>query len=130
VDVDEIADAIQSPEAAASAQHVSDAAVTLVKNEGGIVPLTPSAPVCAILAVEQHTSVSGQRFRQEFARRAPGAKIWFVDGSMPEAELEASMPAAGSCQAIVVAAFISAAAEKGSVALPGDLAAFLQKLTE
>jgi beta-N-acetylhexosaminidase len=130
VDLDEIADVIQSPEAAASAQHVSDAAVTLVKNDLGIVPLAAANSACVVLAVERHNSVSGQRFQTEFARRAPQARIIFVDGTMPQAELEAALPAAGSCSSMVVAAFISVAAEKGSVALPGDLGPFIQKLTE
>lgn len=83
-----------------------------------------------VLAVERHTSVSGQRFQQEFARRAHGARIFFVDGTMPQKELEAAAGETSTCSAIVVAAFISVAAEKGSVALPGDLAPFIQKLSE
>lgn len=130
VDLDAIADVIQSPEAAASAQRASDGAVTLLKNDGSLVPLSSPNSDCVILAVEQHTSVSGQRFRQDFARRAPQSRIWFVDGTMPEAELEASLPPAGSCSTVIFAAFVSVAAEKGSVALPGSLATFLQKLTE
>ena len=129
VDVETVADVLQSNEAAASAQHVSDEAVTLVKNDGAMVPLPSPDQSCLILAVERHTSVSGQRFQQDFARRARHARIFFVDGTMPLPELQAAAGDTTTCSAIVVAAFISVAAEKGTVALPGDLAPFIQKLT-
>jgi beta-N-acetylhexosaminidase len=129
VDVETVADVLQSAEAATSAQHVSDEAVTLVKN-AAMVPLPSPDQSCVILAVERHTSVSGQRFEQEFARRARHARIFFVDGTMPLPELQAAAGDTSMCSAIIVAAFISVAAEKGTVALPGDLAPFIQKLTD
>jgi beta-N-acetylhexosaminidase len=129
-DVDLLADVLQSTEAAESAQRVSERAVTLVKNDLSIVPLAEPERSCVVLAVERHTSVSGQRFQLEFARRASKARIFFADGTMPEPELEAAAGDTSMCSAIVVAAFISVAAEKGSVALPGDLAPFIQKLSE
>src|SRR5207249_2686174 len=46
VDVEAIADVINSPEAAARAQEIADRAVTLVKNEGGVVPLRNAANAC------------------------------------------------------------------------------------
>jgi beta-N-acetylhexosaminidase len=130
VDVETVADVLQSAEAATAAQHISDEAVTLVKNESAMVPLPAPDQSCVVLAVERHTSVSGQRFQQDFARRARHARIFFVDGTMPLPELLAAAGDTSMCSSIVVAAFISVAAEKGTVALPGDLAPFLQKLTD
>ncbi len=129
-DVELVADVLQSSEAADSAQRVSERAVTLVKNDLGMIPLAAPERSCVVLAVERHTSVSGQRFQQEFARRAPKAREIFLDGTMPKPELEAAACDTCMCSAIIVAAFISVAAEKGSVALPGDLAPFIQKLSE
>jgi beta-N-acetylhexosaminidase len=104
--------------------------VTLVRNQGNVVPLAAPRQACVILAVERHSSASGQRFQQEFTRRAPGSRVFFVDGSMPEAAMETMAGDTSKCSALVVGAFVSVAAEKGTVALPGDLAPFIQKLTE
>ena len=40
IDLNQIADGIGTPEDNLRAQQISDRAVTLVKNDGGIVPLT------------------------------------------------------------------------------------------
>lgn len=130
VNVDTVADVLDAKEAEESAQHVSDRAVTLVKNEGDIVPLKNAAQACVIIAQQSRASTSGARFAQEFARRAKNARIVTVDSSMPMAALAAEAGDTGGCSAIVVSANVAVAAYQGDIALGGDLSSFLQKLTE
>lgn len=130
VNVETVADILDAKESNESAQRVSDHAVTLLKNEGGLVPLKNANQACVIIAVQSRASQSGVRFSQEFARRAKEARIVTVDAAMPEAALEAEVGDVSKCSAIVVSANVAVAAYRGDVALGGDLAPFLEKLTE
>ncbi len=130
VNVDAVADVLDAKESAESAQKVSDRAVTLVKNEDGIVPLKDTNQACVIVAVQSRGSVSGNRFAQEFGRRARDARIVTLDATMPQAALEAIAGDTSRCSAIVVSANVSVSAYRGDVALGGDLAPFLVELTE
>ncbi len=130
VNVETVADVLESKESVESAQQVSDQAITLLRNEGAVVPLSDPNHACVIVAVQSRASTSGPRFAQEFARRAKGAHIVTVDSTMPEAALEAETGDTSKCSAIVVSADVAVAANRGDVALAGDLTPFLQKLTE
>ena len=130
VNVDTVADVLDAKESSESAQRVSDRAVTLVKNDGDAVPLKDANQACVVIAVQSRASVSGARFAQEFARRAKEARIVTVDGTMPEAAIEAEVGNVSKCSAIVISANVAVAAYRGDVALGGDLAPFVAKLTE
>jgi beta-N-acetylhexosaminidase len=140
VNVETVADVLEAKESVESAQRVSDRAVTLLRNEtrnaGAVVPLADPNHACVIIAVQSRASTSGPRFAQEFARRAKQARIVTVDSSMPQSALEALFKGAAEaggtsqCSAIVVSADVTVSANRGDAPLSGDLAPFLQKLTE
>ena len=126
VNVETVADVLEAKESGDSAQHVSDRAVTLLRNEGNIVPLADANHACVIIAVQSRASTSGPRFAQEFARRAKAAHIVTVDSTMPQSALEAEAGDTTKCSAIVVSADVAVAANRGDVALAGDLAPFIE----
>jgi beta-N-acetylhexosaminidase len=119
VDLEAIADVVNSPEAAARAQEIAERAVTLVKNDGGIVPLRNPASACFVILAESRNSSEGQAITQELQRRGAASKILALDPSMPELELDAAAQKAAACDQIVVMAFASVAAFRGNLALPG-----------
>jgi beta-N-acetylhexosaminidase len=129
VNVETVADVLDAKESSESAQRVSDRAVTLVKNEGDVVPLKTPNQACVIIAVQSRASVSGAGFAREFARRAKDARIVTVDSTMPETAMAAEMGDVSKCSAIVISANVAVAAYRGDVALGGDLAPFVEKLT-
>src|SRR5439155_25312527 len=59
VDLEAIADVVNSPEAAARAQEIADHAVTLVKNDGGQVPLRNPANTCFLIMTEGRGTTQG-----------------------------------------------------------------------
>jgi beta-N-acetylhexosaminidase len=130
VNVETLSDVLESKESEEHTQHVSDRAVALLRNEGHAVPLADPNHACVIIAVPSRASTSGPRFIQEFARRGKDARIVTVDGTMSAATLEASFKEAAEagdtskCSAIVVSANVA------SGSLGGQLAPFIQKLTE
>src|SRR5260370_8612308 len=118
VNLEAIADAINSPEAAARAQEITDRAVTLVKNDNATAPLHNPKEAAYVILTEGRYSTEGQALAQELTRR--GAATQFaLDPTMPDSELDAVGQKAGAAAEIVGLAFASATAYRGSLTLPG-----------
>ncbi len=129
VDLEEINTRVNSPESNARAQNIADHAVTLVKNQGNVVPLAAPTRACYFVLTESPTSVQGQAFQQEVRRRAPGARVSLLDSSMMDAEIRQAEQGNTGCDVNVVAAFVTVAAYRGDVALGGELPGLLNRLT-
>jgi beta-N-acetylhexosaminidase len=124
VDLDAISDALDTPDDADRAQSLADRAVTLVRNVGDVVPLAARDQACVVASVGVRMSSFGQRMIDEFRRRAPKAKLVFVDNTMPGPALEAMVGDTSRCPAIVFATFTT------NTTLNGDIGPFVQKLTD
>jgi beta-N-acetylhexosaminidase len=123
VDLENVSDVLQSPEADSRVQQMADRAVTLVRNERSAVPIAATNP-CLVIVTTSRISQYGQRMAVDFRARAKGGRVTFVDASMPLTALIADVGDTGSCSSISMAVFSSGGA------LGGDLPAFLQKLSE
>jgi beta-N-acetylhexosaminidase len=123
VSLDAISDVLDSPEAAEKAQAVADHAVTLIRNERGILPLASGSHPCLIVITELRISQFGQRTIQEFRRRSPNVKVVSLDTALPLAALEATAGDTSACSAIVAASFASVSADLK------DVKPFLDKLS-
>jgi beta-N-acetylhexosaminidase len=120
VDLEAIADVVNSPEAAVQAQEVADRAITLVRNEGAALPLRNPGATCFLILSESRYSTEGQTIAQELQKRAATAPVITLDPSMPDSELDAAGLKAAAADQIVVIAFASASAYRGDLALPGS----------
>jgi beta-N-acetylhexosaminidase len=123
VDLEAISDATEPEEEMAEAQSIADRAVTLVRNDSSVVPLTSPAQACVVISSGLRLSVFGQRMAEEFRRRAPQARVMFVNNGLPAAALDAMIGDPASCSAIVFATFTT------DLKMNGDLSGFVQKLT-
>jgi len=124
VDVDAVSDALDSPTEAEHAQSVADRAVTLVRNEGNVLPLAAPDQACVVISSGLRISTFGQRMAEEFRKRAPHARLVFVDNGMNSAALDAATGDLSACPVIVFATFTT------NPTLNGDLGPFLEKVTE
>ena len=129
VDLEAISDEVNSPEANQRAQEIADRAVTLVRNENRVLPLRTPAAACFLLLSEGRYSSEGQVFTQEVRRRAPSARIFALDPTVTGAALDQAAQSALACDQIVVAAFASVAAYRGSTALAGEYPRLIDTLT-
>ena len=132
VDLDQIHEEIDSPESNTVAQGIADKSVTLVKNDGNLLPLKAGSATAANTAifalVESRTSVEGLAMSAEL-RRIGGTKgITVLDSSMSEADLIAAVGKASDATQYVVAAFASVAAYRGTNALNGNFPQFIEGL--
>jgi len=128
VNVEEISDVIGSTESEAHAQSAADRAVTLVKNEGDLLPLANQAAACVWVLTESRYGTQGRRFLEEMRSRVPAIRFQLFDPLISMEEMEQSLQKAGQCESHVVAAFVSVAAYRGNVALGGNYPAFVEKL--
>jgi beta-N-acetylhexosaminidase len=130
VDLEEIHSVVDSVASNAVAQQIADRSVTLVRNEGGFVPLKAAASTAFFLLTEGRASVEGQAFSAEVRKRSATASVILVDSTMSDADLNAAVQQASQASQYVVAAFASVAAYRGSVALGGGFPMMLQKLID
>jgi beta-N-acetylhexosaminidase len=131
VDLEAIGDQIDMPEDQERAQDIANRAVTLVKNEGSMIPLRVPAKTCFLTLAESHYSNEGFEFAQEVRRREKNATIIQLDASLPPASLDGALEKiakTAACDSVAVAAFASVAAYRGDVALGGDFPRMLDAL--
>ncbi len=121
VNVEALGDVLNSPEANEKAQEVAERAVTLVRNQGGLVPLAAPERACFLVLAESRYSNEGQTFSQEVRARAAQASIVTLDPSLSRADVDAALVHMASCETYVVAAFASVTAYRGSLGLAGEL---------
>lgn len=124
VDLDAVSDALDLDDEIERSQSVADHALTLVRNEGSVLPLAVPNQACLVVSAGLRMSYFGQRLAEEFRKRAPQARIVFIDNSMPGAALDAVLGDASTCSAVVFAAFTTAPV------LAGELPAYLEKLSQ
>jgi beta-N-acetylhexosaminidase len=101
------------------AARTFEAAVTLVKNEGGVLPLSLSGKRLAVfsLSSDKGEYYAGRTFADAVKARHAGTQIFYADGDTGrEALYEAVLQSAGA-DAYLVALFSSLSAWKGSVGL-------------
>jgi beta-N-acetylhexosaminidase len=130
VDLDAIADALDSPEAEARAQEISDRALTVVKNDNGLLPLSPGARVCMVVLREARASTVGLSMAREVQALAKGARVAVLDSGLPLPALQAALGDTSDCSAMIVETSVTGSDTRSSMALGGDLGPFVQRLTE
>jgi beta-N-acetylhexosaminidase len=128
VDLDGIADQVDSPESEERAQLVSDRAVTLVNDRKDQLPVRHAESACLITLSENRHGQQGQRLIEEVKKRAPGMVTTTLDSGMSQADLEQVAQKTAGCDQIIVAAFVSVSAYRGNVALAGAYPDFLNGL--
>lgn len=128
VDLEAIADVVDSPESGERAQQVADRAVTLVKDSKDSLPLRHPESTCLIALTEGRRSQQGIRLIDEVKKRAPGVTSTVLDPGMSKADLDQVSEKASICSQIVAAAYVTVAAYRGNVALAGDYPDFLNGL--
>ncbi|MFZ0317515.1 MAG: glycoside hydrolase family 3 N-terminal domain-containing protein [Candidatus Sulfotelmatobacter sp.] len=152
VDVNAIDKAVGKPENLAFGQHVADEAVTLVRDNGKVLPLK-SAPtnqgtgkaalpyttreethnqVVAVLFSDDVRTDSGHAFSQEFRARVPDAHVIYVDPRIAAGMSDEVLKAVDEAQTVVAAVYVVPTAGKvgNSVAMADATGALLQRVLD
>jgi len=128
VQLDQITQKLDATKLDGLAESVAERALTLVKDEKHLFPLpTPSAP-CLVVLGEGSFPTRGETLAREMTRRFPSLKVFPASSSMPDSLLSAYATGTVACKQIYVAAFVTVAANRGSVNLEGGLSGLLAAL--
>lgn len=154
VDIDALPRIIARPESLAAAREVAEAAVTLVRDNGQILPLkrngTPAPAdaypkgeaqerLVAVLFTDDVRTEYGRVFEQELRARVPDARIFFVDPRSATAMSDAIVNAAAQARAVIAAVYVNPSAGKkvqvqgvttNSVSLDDATAALLNRILD
>src|SRR5208337_4592922 len=128
VNLEDIADVVDSPESEERAQSVADHAVTLVKDTKDALPIRHPENTCLIAMTEGRRGQQAIRLIEEVKKRAPGVTTTVLDPAMTKADLDQVTEKASSCGEIIAAAYVSVNAYRGNVALAGGYPDFLNGL--
>jgi beta-N-acetylhexosaminidase len=108
----------------AEARLAFEKAVTLVKNDNGVLPVAPSGKKIAVLSLSSDPGdfYAGRPFAEAVRKRTEGTKIFYADGDTGIDRLEAAFAGAMDADVVICAVFSSLRASKGSVGLdPGHV---------
>ncbi len=148
VDINAIATTVGRPENIAFGQKVAAAAVTLVRDNGKVLPLkskgTAKAALPYMTREETHNQVvavlfsddvrtdSGRAFGREFRARIPDARVIYVDPRIAAGMSDEVLKAVDAAQTVVAAVYVIPTAGKvgNSMAMSDSTGVLLQQLLE
>jgi beta-N-acetylhexosaminidase len=128
VNLDSLTDNLEQRTLDELAQRVADHAVTLVKDDKHLFPMSAAASSCAVVIQENAFSQRGETFVRVLKSASPDLKTYVVDPGMSTELLNAIAADTAHCAQIYAAAFVTVSANRGSVALQGGLPGFLHAL--
>lgn len=148
VDVKALANAVGKPENIAFGQQVAASAITLVRDNGKVLPLKSKGTITAALPYmskeETHNDVvavlfsedvrldSGRAFGREFRSRIPDAKVIYVDPRMAAGMSDDVLKAVDQARIVVAAVYVIPTAGKigNSVSMSDATGALLQQVLD
>src|SRR5579863_5991224 len=148
VDLNAIASAVGKPEDLAFGQQVADAAITLVRDNGKMLPLkakgTTKAALpymsreitgnqtVAVLFSDDVRSDSGRAFGRELRTRIPDAQVIYVDPRIAAGMSDEVLKAVNDAQAVIAAVYVIPTAGKvgNSVAMTDATGTLLQQILD
>src|SRR5579871_6314743 len=148
VDLNAIGTSVGKPENIAFGQQVADSAITLVSDNGKVLPLKSKGTVQAGLPYtsreETHNQVvavlfsddvrteSGRAFGREFRTRIPDARVIYVDPRVAAGMSEEVLKAVDEAQTVVTAVYVIPTAGKigNSVAMADATGTLLQQVLD
>jgi beta-N-acetylhexosaminidase len=148
VDLNAISSAVGKPENIAFGQQVADAALTVVRDNGKVLPLKSKGTipgglpymtkeethnqVVAVLFSEDVRSESGRAFGREFRVRIPDARVLYVDPRIAAGMSEDVLKAVAEAQTVVAAVYVNPTAGRvgNSVGMADASGTLLQQLLD
>jgi len=128
VDVEALSDRLGKPENLALGQQISDAAVTLVRDNGKLLPLKRSGTITAglpyqrveemrnstvaVIFSEDVRTEAGRMLERQIRMRVPDANVVYVDSRIAEALTDDVLKAVDQAQTVIAAVYVVPTAGK------------------
>ena len=148
VDLNQLATTVGKPENLAFGQQVADSAITLVRDNGKVLPLKSKGTiqallpymtkeetrnnVVAVLFSDDVRSDSGHAFGRELRSRVPDAHVLYVDPRIAAGMSDEVLKAVDEAQTVIAAVYVIPTAGKAanSVAMADATGALLQQVVD
>ncbi|MEP6536570.1 MAG: glycoside hydrolase family 3 N-terminal domain-containing protein [Bryobacteraceae bacterium] len=130
VNLEEISDVIEAPEAVEKAQETADRAITLVKNTDAALPLKNPEKACWYILTESRSGQQGRRLQDELLKRSRDTRFALLDAVAPGIELDLAVQKMQGCETNVVAAFVSSSEYRGKAPMAGSFPSLMTTLLE
>jgi len=148
VDLSTIANSVGKPENIAFGQQVADSAITLVRDNGQVLPMKSKGTakaglpyttveethnqIVAVLFSDDVRTESGRAFGREFRARIPDARVIYVDPRVAAGMSDEVLKAVDEAQKVVAAVYVIPTAGKvgNSVAMADATGTLLQQLLD
>jgi len=119
VDVEELPGKLGTKAALEQARLTFEKAVTLVKNDGDVLPVNDPGRKIAVLSLssEQGDYFAGRTFADAIKRRSAGTQVFYADANTGKEFLDEAYFKAAAADTVICAVFSSLRARKGSVGL-------------
>lgn len=153
VDVAAIPKLVGSPENIAIGQHISDASITLVRDNGTLLPLKQASSIqrvsyrrgkhrpglVVVILCDNVRAEDGRVLEHEIRQRAPAARVVYVDPRVAGARSEEVLRAVDRAQQVVVAVYVVPSAarsrtvargQKNSASLPDSTAYLFARILD
>jgi len=152
VDVGAIPRLVGNPENIATGQRISDASITLVRDNGKVLPLSDGRPdkilrvvhqakaqppLLVIILCDNVRAEDGRVLERQIRKRAPNARIVYVDPRVATARSDEVLNAADRAEQVVVAVYVVPSAartrtvargQKNSASLPDSTAKLFSRI--
>jgi beta-N-acetylhexosaminidase len=128
VNVEHIADIVGAPESDSLAQAIADAAVTLLRNDNGIVPLSHSSRVHIVTVSDDFNAQAGEELARVLSPELSSVQCSRLFDESSDEVLQNVIRDLKNSDIIIVGLYLSIGAWKGKVEVPPSLAAFLDQL--
>ncbi len=110
VDLAQVSSAVNRTDDFDFAQHIADEAITLVRDNGTVLPLESGAqkknPIAVILITDSVAGNFGHEFERVFRSRRPDAEIFYLDDQLAERIAPQVLKAVEEAQKVVVVVYV------------------------
>ncbi|MCK5651894.1 MAG: glycoside hydrolase family 3 C-terminal domain-containing protein [Gemmatimonadetes bacterium] len=132
VDVGEIPEKVGIPEHVERAQEVADRSITLLRNEGDLLPLlgTRTAPVLSVTYRRPSDLMAGRVLNGRLRATYPRLVTAEVDPDTDPEVYEALLARARRSNLVVVSLHVTTVSYSGSVAVPEEVTDFIKELAQ
>ena len=119
VDLDVLDEIVATKEHLQNADQLFESSITLVKNEGSVLPLSGSTQKIAVFSLSSDPGgyFAGRTFIREVKKRCPGLINFYADAFTGEEFIQEAIENSSKTDVIVFALFSSLSAWKGTVDL-------------
>ncbi|HYD54290.1 MAG TPA: glycoside hydrolase family 3 N-terminal domain-containing protein [Gemmatimonadaceae bacterium] len=125
--MDEVRAVVGSPAHRRTSQEIAQRAVTLLKDQGNLVPITPTRVMLVQYAPETELR-AGRYLPAELRTAGVQARAWKVGPRTSPAELDSIARAVRGAERVVIAAYVRRIEGEGRNAIPAHIAAWADSL--